>query len=63
MIGDQLDRDIAYARDAGFRTILFPGTFSPYWLDNTEAEPDYVIHDYADVPHILDQIQRIELDA
>jgi hypothetical protein len=29
MIGDQLDRDIGPAKEAGLRTIYFPGGFAP----------------------------------
>src|SRR3546814_1138058 len=31
MVGDQLQRDIRPAKEAGLRTIYFPGGFRPHW--------------------------------
>jgi putative hydrolase of the HAD superfamily len=53
MVGDQLDRDIAPAKDAGFVTILFPGGFKPSVEDNHRAQADFVISQYSEVPRIV----------
>jgi putative hydrolase of the HAD superfamily len=54
MIGDQLDRDIKPAKDAGLSTIYFPGTFRPRWApDEVTVQPDYVISSLAEVPDIV----------
>lgn len=39
VVGDQLDRDIAPAKQAGFVTIYFPGGFRPKW----QAEHEHVV--------------------
>ena len=31
MVGDQIDRDIVAASEAGFSTFYFPGGFEPFW--------------------------------
>lgn len=54
MVGDQLERDIRPARQAGFATVFFPGAFRPKWEDaSQDVAPDYVIHTFADVPRIV----------
>jgi putative hydrolase of the HAD superfamily len=54
MVGDQLERDIRPARQAGFTTVFFPGAFRPRWEDTSEdVVPDYVIDTFADVPRIV----------
>ena len=54
MIGDQLDRDIKPAKDAGLSTIYFPGAFRPRWTpDEAAVQPDYVISSLAEVPDIV----------
>jgi putative hydrolase of the HAD superfamily len=54
MIGDQLDRDIKPAKDAGLSTIYFPGGFRPRWTpDEVSIRPDYVISSFAEVPAIV----------
>lgn len=54
MIGDQLDRDIAPAKQAGLITIYFPGGFRPRWLpDETEVRPDFKIESFAEVPDVV----------
>jgi putative hydrolase of the HAD superfamily len=54
MIGDQLERDIRPAKEAGLRTIYFPGGFKPKWevLPN-DVHPDYQISSFAEVPSIV----------
>jgi ribonucleotide monophosphatase NagD (HAD superfamily) len=38
VIGDQLDRDIAPAKQAGLITVFFPGGFRPKWqLDHEDV--------------------------
>jgi putative hydrolase of the HAD superfamily len=38
MIGDQPDRDIRLAHDAGLTTILVAGHFKPEWLDKSDSD-------------------------
>lgn len=49
MVGDQIDRDILYSGQAGFRTCYFPGGFSPVWTKDLDVRPDHQISDYAEV--------------
>lgn len=49
MVGDQIDRDILYSAQAGFRTCYFPGGFSPSWNKNLDVRPDHRITDYLEV--------------
>ena len=54
MVGDQLDRDIVPAREAGVTTIYFPGGFQPRWSPAIEkVQPDHVIASFAEVPNIV----------
>jgi putative hydrolase of the HAD superfamily len=53
MVGDQLDRDIAYAQPAGYETVFYPGGFQPYWLASVKVEPDHRIHRYDEVVALL----------
>lgn len=54
MIGDQLDRDIKPAKDAGLATIYFPGGFRPRWApDEDSIQPDYIISSLDEVPAIV----------
>lgn len=56
MVGDQLDRDISPAKDAGLITIHFPGGFEPKWAQAGKiAVPDYKISDFSEVPEIIEQ--------
>jgi putative hydrolase of the HAD superfamily len=49
-VGDQLDRDIVYAHQAGLRTVYFPGEFVPEWLpDLADAKPDYQVVSFNEV--------------
>lgn len=49
-VGDQLDRDIAPAKEAGFTTLYFPGGFRPSWeFELGTPDADRIIHSYADV--------------
>jgi putative hydrolase of the HAD superfamily len=54
MIGDQLDRDIRPAKEAGLRTIYFPGGFRPGWeVDEQSVRPDFRIDRFDAVPTIV----------
>lgn len=53
MVGDQLDRDIAIAQGAGFKTVYFPGTFEPEWVRTVEVRPDYVISSFDEILDIV----------
>lgn len=54
MVGDQLDRDVLPAREAGLSTIWFPGGFAPKWrLDPSDVGPDYTISSFAEVAGIV----------
>jgi ribonucleotide monophosphatase NagD (HAD superfamily) len=47
MIGDQLDRDIRFAHEAGLQTILVAGRFHPKWIEAADAtHADAVAQDY-----------------
>jgi putative hydrolase of the HAD superfamily len=50
-VGDQLDRDIEYAKSAGYKTVYFPGNFRPSWLPEAEViKPDITIDSLALLP-------------
>jgi putative hydrolase of the HAD superfamily len=54
IVGDQLDRDIEPAMEAGFKTVYFPGGFRPQWEREVEAvKPDFTISSFAQVPGIV----------
>ncbi|RWL75138.1 MAG: HAD family hydrolase [Mesorhizobium sp.] len=54
MVGDQLERDIRPAKEAGLTTIYFPGGFRPRWETNPNiVQPDYQISSFAEVPTIV----------
>lgn len=54
MIGDQLNRDIGPASEAGLRTIYFPGGFRPQWEPDEKAvRPDFRIDSFDRVPEIV----------
>lgn len=54
MIGDQLDRDIAPAKEAGLATIYFPGGFRPEWEpDEAAVKPDFKVTDFAQAAQIV----------
>jgi putative hydrolase of the HAD superfamily len=54
MVGDQLDRDIGPAKEAGLRTIYFPGGFRPRWEpDQHSVQPDFCIDRFDIVPKIV----------
>lgn len=53
-VGDQLDRDIAPAQTAGFRTIYFPGEFKPEWEGLVSVCPDYTVSSFSEVCSVVD---------
>lgn len=54
MIGDQLDRDIAPAKEAGLTTIYFPGGFMPRWTpDEINIGPDFRVSNFAQAANII----------
>ena len=54
MIGDQIDRDILPAKQAGLKTIYFPGGFKPRWHDEEASPPpDFVISDFREAVQII----------
>lgn len=47
MIGDQLDRDVLYAREAGLFAVWVPGAFRPKWVDaEASANASFVARDF-----------------
>lgn len=49
-VGDQLDRDIAFAKAAGFKAVYFPGGFTPEWTDQRLLiHADAVITDFSEL--------------
>ncbi|MGB3932069.1 MAG: HAD family hydrolase [Sphingobium sp.] len=54
MVGDQLDRDISPAKEAGLTTLYFPGGFVPRWTpDRNKVRPDYQVSDFAEAADII----------
>src|SRR3546814_12927607 len=54
MVGDQLQRDIRPAKEAGLRTIYFPGGFRPHWeLKEQSVQPDFRVDRFDAVPAIV----------
>jgi putative hydrolase of the HAD superfamily len=50
-VGDQLDRDIQYAKSAGYKTVYFPGDFKPSWSPAlSTVQPDITIDSFALLP-------------
>ncbi len=59
MIGDQLDRDILPAKEAGLQTIYFPGGFRPKWLPSeADAQPDYSVSSFNEAVIIIQKWRR-----
>ena len=58
MVGDQLDRDILTAKQAGYITIYFPSRFQPAWIaaDKTSVA-DYQISSFKQVPSIIEKMK------
>jgi putative hydrolase of the HAD superfamily len=55
-VGDQLDRDIAPAKQAGYRTIYFPGGFKPAWTpEEKQVAPDFRISSFDEIVPIIEQ--------
>src|SRR5262249_3069524 len=55
VVGDQLDRDIAPAKQAGLITIYFPGGFRPKWTPNeATVMPDHRIESFERVAEIVE---------
>lgn len=54
MVGDQLDRDVAPAKQAAYHTIYFPGGFKPYWTpEEVSVAPEYRISSFEELPSII----------
>ncbi|RJP25076.1 MAG: HAD family hydrolase [Candidatus Abyssobacteria bacterium SURF_5] len=54
MVGDQLDRDIAPAKEAGFYTIYFAGGFQPFWMPAVrDICPHFTISSFEELPHLI----------
>lgn len=54
-VGDQLDRDVAFAKAAGLRAVYFPGGFTPEWTDNKlVVHADATIADFRDLIPMFD---------
>jgi len=57
LVGDQLDRDIQFAKEAGFYTAYFPGGFQPEWLPSLQqVNPDSIIRAFDEVLGIIDAL-------
>jgi putative hydrolase of the HAD superfamily len=54
--GDQLDRDIAPGKAAGYYTIYFPGGFRPSWEEHAAVYPDSTISSFAEVWPIVARV-------
>ena len=54
MIGDQLDRDIIPANEAGFITIYYPSHFAPKWtVQELVMVPGYTVQNFNDAVTII----------
>lgn len=54
VVGDQLSSDILPARNAGFQTVYFPGSFQPRWEQDLILHPDiFQVTSFADIPAII----------
>lgn len=60
MIGDQLDRDVEFARAAGWKTVWIPGGFRPDHEDPAAllALPDIVVGTLSEAPDAVDRLKR-----
>lgn len=59
MIGDQFDRDIKPALQAGFKTVYFPGAFKPRWeMQPRTSDPDFVIDSFAAIAKAVSEIVK-----
>lgn len=55
-VGDRLDTDIAMGARAGMRTLLvLTGVHSREHLNFSEAQPDFILDDLAELPLLLDR--------
>jgi putative hydrolase of the HAD superfamily len=52
-VGDQLDRDVAFASEAGFVTVHFPSAFTPFWVSDIQVIPDFVINTFGELPGVM----------
>lgn len=54
MIGDQLDRDIRFAREGGLLTILVAGRFKPAWIQSADTKyADAVVKDFLEAIRVV----------
>lgn len=53
MIGDQPDRDIQPAREAGLTTFLFRGGFKPKWAEGILSTADYEVSSFNEAADII----------
>ncbi|POF32608.1 HAD family hydrolase [Roseibium marinum] len=54
MVGDQLERDIRPAKEAGLTTIFFPSGFKPLWEQtNGPIIPDYTVNSFSEAADIV----------
>lgn len=57
IVGDQIDRDIMYSKEAGFYTVLFPGGFNPRWnKENKNVNPHRIIDSFFEIIDIVKTI-------
>jgi putative hydrolase of the HAD superfamily len=57
MVGDQLSKDILPAKNAGFRTVYFPGGFQPKWELTLDSEAEWTVRSFAELPIIVKTIE------
>jgi len=56
VVGDQLDRDVAFAKAAGLTAVYFPGGFTPEWTDHKLlVHADATIADFRDLIPMFDE--------
>jgi putative hydrolase of the HAD superfamily len=59
MIGDQIDRDIQPAAQAGFETFLFPSRFAPHWNDGVRQTADHIVNEYDAIVPFMDRSRSV----
>ena len=58
----QLDRDIEFSQDAGYKTIYFPGGFTPQWtFEKLHVKPDRTISSFEEIPGMKQFLGYVDL--
>ena len=55
-VGDSPAYDVQGAKRAGMHSILFAGDGSSGWNESADIEPDFIVHDLAEVPNVVSSL-------